>query len=253
MPLRIVSWNTRGNPTNNQNKLRTLRYLMASNDIILIQEAGTLYNTRHLIPMPAGSGIYHATHAGARNPRCNTVIITTRGHLRNFRLIYLPSGTGRSCLVGEYSYQGNYILIGTMHAAAFGAGAFDSNTLVSRLLAQTLYPFVIGGDFNADPERFRSNRTRTRVTGSSSRPGPSFYSSSAGPTHTSGNTLDHFVFSYGLTSRNTRRYHSLRDSDHRPILTEIDFRVTVSDTRIVLRPGGPTRKRKRGNDRYSPY
>jgi hypothetical protein len=221
LPFRIATWNSRGSPAGNDDKMDVLRYLMNNNDVVLIQECGRLAVT----DLPGGTNLapcyfYLMLHAGAFNERCNSCIISNVA-LDNLDRITLNSSNGRSSTCGIR----NGVVVATLHANASYDAACDVRGAIASL--GTRYPgvpCVLGGDFNTEPIDLSTGRTRSVTVGSSSRGTDFNLVVPASTTHVGQNsnrTLDYFALSHELGGGNAHTYHSLGGSDHYPVMIEV--------------------------------
>ena len=218
MDLVITTWNTQGNPANSQSKREVLDDLLKLSDVLLIQECGALDATD--VP---GKNFYLAAHAGALNSRCNTCMISNQP-LSGVVTQTLAGGTGRSALYGIYN---STLIVGTMHAISAPAAPHDATTLMQNLLSKNPgQAIIIGGDFNADPSQMSTGRTRSKTVGSGSRGIDVQIASPGCVTQKSGRTLDYFIHTTNIISKNTGRYRTNGGSDHYPVATSISSRYS---------------------------
>ena len=207
MTFKICTWNTRGDPTQNQGKRAVLDALWRDCDFVLLQECGNLAD-RFRFGTP---DIAHAEQAGAFNIRCSTAIISKHGWASEEQ-VYLPSGTGRSAIVANF----NGFAIATLHAISGGVGAQDLAPLAQMLSRQG--PYVIGGDFNVSVDSAALTTTRRQIVMGSERTRLTpFYKAPALPSHTGGNRLDYFVYE-GVIMHDVQRYMTTGGSDHYPVI-----------------------------------
>ena len=218
MLLSIATWNSRGNPANDNDKLAVLNCLFREHRIILIQECGGLSRSN----LPPGASIIASDHVGAYHNRCNSCIISDQ-LLQNVGSFTLPSSNGRACTYGNY---GQGLIVGTLHANAHYDAAHDAAGALAQLSHEfPNMPVILGGDFNAEPIDLSTGRTRSKLVGTTSR-GVGFHIASPGvSTHTSGRTLDFFVLNSQLISKNTRTHFTNGGSDHKPVMTAVAQRL----------------------------
>lgn len=214
----IITWNSRGNPVNDQDKLSVLASILNGiYDVILLQECGRL-NQADITNIRNGYHFYSSPHAGAHNLRCNSCIIT-RGRLTNVSRIDLPSANGRACIVGTY----NNVLIGTLHSNANNAAACDAASVASRIRRYSNgLPIIIGGDFNVEPFDLTltgnlAYRTRRRQVGTASRRADYSIACPPSNTHTSRNIYDYFMYTGRIRFSDTRTLLRNGGSDHLPV------------------------------------
>lgn len=212
--MRICTWNSQGDPTNNTMKKIVLTNLYRRNDVVLIQECGAMAHLNTLLP---GCCRVIVPQAGAFNNRCSTCILSE--YPFSYTLQTLPSANGRSLIIATFQHTAIRVL--TMHATA-GNGGAD----VFPALQHTNSPFILGADMNCTPDFLSGNHSeKTRTLRVDPRHHVNAYFS-APPynTHPSTNqTLDFFIFSPDLICANTDTYSS-RGGDHFPVETEVRFR-----------------------------
>ena len=208
--MKVCTWNTQGDPTQDEGKNAVLRRLYDENDILFLQECGRLQHINidqnHLCVVE---------QAGAFNIRCSTCVITKFPvHFGHF---LLPSGTGRSCIF--FVHDG--IAYATLHAESGGAAMADVNYVIKQMQGNRMQ-YVIGGDMNCTPLQLsRDAGHRSLWIGTQNRGIPAAVSSPQANTHPSSMAvLDYFVHSQNLVFRNTQRYFLRGNSDHFPVITE---------------------------------
>lgn len=141
MPVSIVTWNTQGDPLNNNQKANCLTQLCNNNNIVLLQECGHLAGRASF----AGKTILGGYQAGAYNDRCAVAILYDRALFDAGEPMYF-SDTGRPGLFVE----DQNLVVGTIHATSGGVGARDVTPFAQALARTTNKNFVIGGDLNTD-------------------------------------------------------------------------------------------------------
>ena len=216
MTVTIATWNSRGNPANDEGKKQVLADLFRRAHIVLIQECGQL--------VWPGAWVYRSIHAGAFNERCNSCIIS-KVELKAPSLGTLPSSNGRAFSHGTVKDAEGSFVVATLHANASYDAALDGRTALQEL--SSVYkdaPIVVGGDFNVEPIYLSAEGTRSVHVGSSTRGCDFHVACTSGPAHTSGHLLDYFVLNPLLASENTQPYHLWGGSDHRPVLTTVKRR-----------------------------
>lgn len=213
MGVKICTWNSQGNPNNDETKLAVLRSLYNQNDVLLIQECGALDTS----VLDNQATIHLVEQAGSMNNRCSSCIIAHRS-LRTLGSIALPSGTGRFMIGVVF----NHLNIYTLHAQS-GAGAADLS-----IIQQCEEPFVLGGDMNCAPENLfqRQGYTRVQQIGSVSRPvGEYRIAHSSLTTHPGSNSeLDYFLYSPAYLNHGKVYRYGVRGGDHHPVYTEFTLR-----------------------------
>jgi exonuclease III len=217
--MRIATWNSRGTPAGNVDKMAVLDALKGACDIIVLQECGTLTAAQAGVP---AANFYSAPPAGAFNVRCSSCILA-RTAFTHTSSQSLASSSGRSVMAVAWS---NYV-VATLHAAASGAAAFDGSTALTWLVrtAGNMARIILGGDFNAEPMELSNGKTRSKTVGTSSR-GVGFHiASPGGATHTNGRTLDYYIHTPAVRMWNTAPHHLRGGSDHVPVLS--DFEPTL--------------------------
>lgn len=210
MPMSICTWNTQGNPTNDDDKLQILKSLWERCDVLLLQECGRL----DISELEGVKEFIYDEPAGAYNIRCSTALISKR-KARRIKTYYLQSSTGRSVLTAQIGD----ILVGTLHAQS-GAGAVDAFQAASAMAVRG--NFILGGDFNflkwnviIGSGGRRMNRRQINLR-TKSRPLVVNHLTPSLPTHEKGGILDFFITSRRIRGRIER--HHKRGGDHYPII-----------------------------------
>lgn len=213
MKLKICTWNSQGNPFNDKDKHRIFDSLYASNDVLLLQECGTIaQNLGHNYMYLTGE------QAGARNRRCSLCIIS-KYQFSDISPKSITSNSGRPAL----GIKIGGISIYTLHALS-GNGMSD----VMNIFRTATPPFIIGGDMNCDRNEllYRHgllySQTNFLFSGTRSRPYPEGeLISSERRTHPDSNAeLDYFIISLDLRSSCTN-IDSRIGGDHYPVCTQI--------------------------------
>lgn len=208
--MKICTWNSQGDPTNNSLKENILAFLSREIDVILLQECGRLSRIGNILP-----GWHWALlpQAGAFNLRCSTAIVSKWNF--SYKPEYLKSGTGRSLLIATFLHIPT-IQILTLHAES------RTGSDVFPVLQNRTGLFIIGGDMNCQPstlsDTYGSGTRSIIIDRAGTR---AFISSPPSYTHPgSHHTLDYFIYSAGVACNNTKTY-PLMGSDHYPVITEV--------------------------------
>ena len=214
MPIKVATWNTRGNPAGSREKMAVLQALLRSNHIVLLQECGGLTAAD-----VGGRSLVVRGPAGAYHIRCSSAIISDRA-LDGVGEFTLPSSNGRACSFG--SYYNDSLIIATLHANSHIDAVHDASGVLAEFSRRFVNPnLLVGGDFNAEPSDQSTGKTRSKTVGSSTR-GEDFYVASPdGATHRCGRKLDYFIYNHNVRCENTTRYHTYGGSDHLPVMTEV--------------------------------
>jgi len=124
----ITTWNSQGDPTARENKLKILEDLLRQSDVVMIQECGNMAKLSENFP---SINMICQKQTGAFNSRCSTCILAHDAiSIRRDEYGYLPSSNGRWFIVANYK---DYVL-STLHANAYLGGA---NDVISALRGQT--------------------------------------------------------------------------------------------------------------------
>ncbi|AZZ93261.1 endonuclease [Hahella sp. KA22] len=215
--MRVATWNSQGNPTSSDSKIKILSNLLNECDIILIQECGGL-SQASLDSVSTQKWLYSCEQVGAFNNRCTTCIISKQVPVAH-GCIYLQTDTGRSSL---YATFGEGFTVLTFHANAGGRGAADAQLVGQHAVGKIPGNFIIGGDFNCVPFDLSSRRNIIRI-GSNSRGKELRIVSSGSNTHPgSHHELDYFLVSENIDVRNVAKYH-MQGGDHYPVIMEFDI------------------------------
>lgn len=185
--MNIVTWNTQGDPRNDQNKLTQLDYYLQNFDYVLIQEAGALAGVNNLTINYINYSVIGAGQVGAYNNRCGTAILTRR-NFDNANFYTLPNSTGRFGITVRDSLTDTYV--STLHSESSPRAAYDRSSFC-KYLYESLGAdarIIIGGDFNCNPPVNPYNVNTT------SRPYLWSISSTNQATQLSGYELDYFLY-----------------------------------------------------------
>lgn len=153
--IKILTWNTQGNPLNHNSKKAELDMIVGSGlDVILLQECGGFtkrasYN---------GYTVYGTQQLGAFNNRCACAILF-QGDYQTGKIHY--SHTGRLLL--WVRYEGIYVAC--VHCVSSNSAGEDRRQAARIMhdVAASSKPIIIGGDFNVVPSGGSLNLgTRTR-------------------------------------------------------------------------------------------
>ena len=218
--MTICTWNSQGNPLNNDDKTRILQQLYCRYDVLLLQECGNLnIYINSGVNVVDGDYLYRP-QAGAFNIRCSSCIIS-KLPIKHTTSQYLQSGSGRS-MIGAFLTQ-EKINIYNIHAVSGGIGAAD----VISSLNHCQSPFILGGDMNCTPDSLKSrgrSNNRSLLIGTSSRYKNVILATTGMHTTKSFKEYDYFIHSDDLTHQGVERHTSM-GGDHYPVFATFSKKI----------------------------
>lgn len=162
--IRIATWNMQGSPFNNVNRQAMLNQLLATHEVVLLQECGDLASQHEY----NGFIVHGNPQIGAFNNRCGLAILY-RGDspIEGLGQEYF-SNTGRLLLWIQF----DKVFIACVHCESSDNAGTDRSAAAEVMLTVSKEAFdgkiIIGGDFNVQPNgptlKTINNDNRGRLT-----------------------------------------------------------------------------------------
>lgn len=226
--IRITSWNTQGYSLRKIFENSDIILPKSRDNILLIQEAGSLNGDMMLKFGRVNYQCHFAQHETANNKRCTTGILVCENYHCNVNPYHINLRDVRRPLVFCQIFLKHFSLyIVTVHATAYSSVSKREIESIVKYLECYVKEhgnfntqWILMGDFNLSPSQLINSENVSKENILCSRL----------PTHQSGRQLDYAIVSEGLARKikslnvNTGVYrcNTLFESDHFSIYFEID-------------------------------